>query len=68
MEIEKLYLKRWLKPAEFSIRFSISRPHLYSLLAQRRLPAVKKPGFGWLIDSKTFERELEASVAAGGHS
>lgn len=48
----------WLMPKEFSLIYRLSTKHIYEILLQGRLPAVKIPGMGWRINRTVFEKQL----------
>ena len=54
--------RRWLHPREVAACYGISVKHVYELLAKGLIPAVKRPGFGWLCDKRRLEAELEAAI------
>ena len=54
--------RRWLHPREVADLYGISVKHVYELLSKGLIPAVKRPGFGWLCDKRRLEAELEAEV------
>lgn len=54
--------RHWLRVSEFSEAYGISRKHCYELLTKGLVPATKRKGFGWLINRRLFEKELEASI------
>lgn len=57
--------RNWLRVAEFAALYGLSLKYAYVLLSQKRLPAVKRPGLGWRISKRAFEREMEAGLTAG---
>lgn len=60
--------RHWVRPREFSSLYGISSKHVYTLLARKLLPAVKRRGVGWLIDRRKFELELQAGMESGRQS
>ena len=58
--------RRWLRPREVAERFGISHKHVYELLAKGLLPATKRKGFGWIVDGRKMEAELEAAIEMRG--
>ena len=49
----------WLTVNEFCVTYRLARKHLYAVLPQGQLPAVKIPGIGWRINRTRFEKQLE---------
>jgi excisionase family DNA binding protein len=58
--------RRFLHPREFAELFGVSHKHVYSMISEGTLPAVKRKGLGWLIDKYRYEKEIQAELEMRG--
>ena len=60
--------RHWLRVREFAGCYGISVKHTYELLSRGLVPGVKRAGFGWMINRRLFEKQLESSLEMKGMS